>query len=81
MIREYIIKISDEIMEEAIAGRPQELVRCKECEYGAPHTNYRGEHGVLCHNVRGSTNGYVHDENWFCGDGKGCEAGCLTKSL
>lgn len=31
MIREYIIKISDEIMEEEIADRPQELVRCKDC--------------------------------------------------
>ena len=33
MIREYIIKISDEIMEEEIADRPQELVRCKDCKH------------------------------------------------
>ncbi len=33
MIREYIIKISDEIMEEEIADRPQEIVRCKDCKH------------------------------------------------
>ena len=33
MIREYIIKISDEIMEEEIADRPQELIRCKDCKH------------------------------------------------
>ena len=33
MIREYIIKISDEIMEEEISDRPQELVRCKDCQF------------------------------------------------
>ena len=33
MIREYIIKISDEIIEEEIPGTPQELIRCKNCKY------------------------------------------------
>ena len=36
MVREYIVKISDEIMEDEIADRPQELVRCKDCEHSEP---------------------------------------------
>ena len=34
MIREYIIKISDEVMEnECDPDRPQELVRCRDCKH------------------------------------------------
>ena len=41
MIREYIIKISDEVMEDEIADRPQELVRCKDCKHGRLYDNNR----------------------------------------
>lgn len=63
MIREYIIKISDEIMEEEIADRPQELVRCKDCRFkwetDSPFWDYwcgRQERNV--------------DREWFCADGE-----------
>ena len=63
MIREFIIKISDEIMEEEIADRPQELVRCKDCrlkgETDSPFWDYwcnRQERNV--------------DREWFCADGE-----------
>jgi len=65
MIREYIVKISDEIMEEEIADRPQELVRCKDCIH---HRDYGLTEDVVsectidhCENP---------DEKWFCADGK-----------
>ena len=33
MIREYIVKISDEVMENEVADELQELVRCKDCRW------------------------------------------------
>lgn len=68
MIREYIIKISDEIMEEEIADRPQELVRCKNCKNRPdPHgTELNGEWYRWCEHLRR----WVTDD-WFCADGKG----------
>lgn len=59
MIREYIVKISDEIMEEEIADRPQELVRCKDCKhretiYCPFYQKYKG----------------TKYDDWFCADGK-----------
>jgi hypothetical protein len=59
MIREYIIKISDEIMEEEIADRPQELVRCKDCKHSTV-----SENGLIkCgHTFR--------TEDFFCADGE-----------
>jgi len=34
MVREFIIKISDEILEEEFdKPKPQELIRCKDCKY------------------------------------------------
>lgn len=60
MIREYIIKISDEVMEEEIADRPQELIRCNGCKYLNTPAN-----GVpFCKRIKKFV-----DENWFCGDG------------
>jgi len=61
MIREYIIKISDEIMEEEIADRPQELVRCKDCKY-------RREIPVMGNIV--CVDNSVHSPDWFCADGE-----------
>ena len=68
MIREYIIKISDEIMEEEIADRPQELVRCKYCKYWLPMNRFVPDY----HPGRGQCelNCWVRDFDWFCGDGK-----------
>lgn len=37
MIREYIVKISDEVMENEIADKPEELIRCKDCKYISPY--------------------------------------------
>lgn len=61
MIREYIIKISDEIMEEEIADRPQELVRCKDCQRRAKCG------GLYYCTVHESI--YPNDD-WFCADGE-----------
>lgn len=58
MIREYIIKISDEIMEEEIADRPQELVRCKDCVHWDELTQ-------ACNEIDG-----IFLPDWFCADGR-----------
>jgi len=60
-IREYIIKISDEIMEEEIADRPQELVRCKDCKWYDPRC-------TLCDNC-----GLPREPRFFCADGRRAE--------
>jgi hypothetical protein len=62
MIREYIIKISDEIMEEEIAGRPQELVRCKGCR----NKECMGRGGQIVCGITGEQ----HAPDWYCGDGE-----------
>lgn len=61
MIREYIIKISDEIMEEEIADRPQELVRCKDCKHGRQYDT----NAVDCEYRELAT-----ELDWFCADGE-----------
>lgn len=61
MIREYIIKTSDEIMEEEISDRPQELVRCKDCKHSMSYEN--GFYG--CGKGHGLQLG-----DWFCADGE-----------
>ena len=62
MIREYIIKISDEVMENEIADSPKELVRCKDC------TDWKrrecGTYGY-CERHDG-----FYDQDWFCADGE-----------
>ena len=62
MIREYIIKISDEIIEEEIADRPQELVRCKDCKHGTSLSD-----GVWCKKYIPAR---YPSPDWFCADGK-----------
>ena len=67
MIREYIIKISDEIIEEEIAGSPQELVRCKDCKHYKP---YRGRvSGNLLHECEISDLD-IDEPDWFCANGE-----------
>ena len=61
MIREYIIKISDEIMEEEISDRPQELVRCKDCKHGRQYE----PNCVDCEYRELATS-----PDWFCDDGE-----------
>lgn len=63
MIREYIIKISDEVMEEEIADRPQELIRCKECKFASYENGLNDDykHCLLT--------GMMHKSTWFCADG------------
>jgi len=67
MIREYIIKISDEIMEEEIADRPQVLVRCKNCRYYNSEPDSQGDHCDKIHWSRGT--------DWFCADGRNKRGG------
>ena len=64
MIREYIIKISDEIMEEEIADRPQELVRCKDCYWRSEVDEECANSDSVCYR-----NGRVQDD-FFCADGE-----------
>lgn len=59
MIREYIIKISDEVMENEIADSPKELVRCKDCKKRNSWECWQYFFGRL----------NIPDE-WFCADGE-----------
>ena len=63
MIREYIIKISDEIMEEEIADRSQELVRCKYCKHGSIDSTSYPQFWCSVHSE-------YHKPEWFCADGE-----------
>ena len=63
MIREYIIKISDEIMEEEIADRPKELVRCKDCRF-------RILHQCNCEKKENVTYGMFTEDDFFCANGE-----------
>ena len=68
MVREYIVKVSDEIMEEEIADRPQELVRCKDCKY------WSAERIIDFNKCRRWINVGVKNfatmGDWFCADGE-----------
>jgi len=66
MIREYIIKISDEIMEEEIADRPQELIRCNDCNNGVIYCD-NGD--IICDHVDSNGND-THPADWYCADGE-----------
>ena len=76
MNREYIIKISDEIMEEEIADRPQELVRCKDCKWW-DKKSIDSPYGY-CHACKhGYSSGHweigiyrTYKGDWFCADGE-----------
>lgn len=66
MIREYIIKISDEVMEDEIADKPRELIRCKDCD----NKECWGRAGnVVC-----GIDGTPHRPDWYCADGVRKEA-------
>lgn len=61
MIREYIVKISDEVMDEIIADHPQELIRCKNC---------RKRREWFC-----ELDGKYHSPEFFCGFAKPKDGG------
>lgn len=67
IIREYIIKISDEIMEEEIADRPEELIRCKDCRHYVPRKSIFSSdiQFFKCSILDTDT-----DPNWFCACGE-----------
>lgn len=68
MIREYIIKISDEIIEEEIADRPQELVRCKDCRYWTSEKIL--EYHICKRWEKTGIKNFATAWNWFCADGE-----------
>ena len=43
------------------------IVRCKDCKYGEPKKNARGEQMVECN---GEFPDWLRDPNWFCADGE-----------
>ena len=61
MIREYIIKISDEVMENELADSPKELVRCKDCKR-------RGSYD--CPVYVGGDEMCSEPDDWYCADGE-----------
>ena len=58
MIREYIIKISDEVLDDEFSDKPQELIRCRDCNYWRNKACYCRV--VVCPQP---------DAEWFCADG------------
>lgn len=62
MIREYIVKISDEVMEDECADSPPELVRCKDCKHSGIDSTSYPQYWCSAHTE-------YHDDNWFCADG------------
>lgn len=67
MVREYIVKISDEVMENdaELFKNPPMLVRCKDCK----HYRY---YGLSEETVSECTIDHCEkpDGNWFCADGE-----------
>ena len=66
MAREFIIKISDEILEEEFdEPKPPELVRCKDCiHWDEGHTEECNNLDSVCFH-----NGWCKPD-WFCADGE-----------
>lgn len=81
MIREYIIKISDEVFEDECAGNPPELVRCKDCKHRPKKPNWETyESGFDIEFPEGSKcpcycsgdewYSWYPEDDWFCADGE-----------
>lgn len=66
MAREFIIKISDEILEEEFdEPKPPELVRCKDCiHWDKGYTEECDNSDSVCFH-----NGWCKPD-WFCADGE-----------
>ena len=63
MIREYIIKISDEVLEDEFGDRPKEIVRCKDCKFGSEPIIYG--RGLWCSKLQKH-----FGSDWYCADGE-----------
>lgn len=81
MIREYIIKISDEVMEDEFADRPHELVRCKDCKHRPKEPNWETyESGrdiefpedskCPCQCSSDRWYSWYPEDDWFCAEGE-----------
>ena len=70
-IREYIVKITDEVEPDGFERfedeyAPEgELVRCKDCEY---YNRFGSKNIGTCRNIEIPNR--TIEENWFCADGK-----------
>lgn len=59
-----VVAINEQISGELVA----ELVRCKDCRYGNYCTD--GETTYQCFKWNSEEFGMIHEQNWFCADGK-----------
>lgn len=65
-MKEYIMEASDKGM---VTKVKQELVRCRECEFGHHLVNAaNGE--VRAYRVACKPTKVVHEPDWFCADGR-----------
>ena len=68
MIREYIIKVNDDVRDATgglpLLEKPQELVRCKDCKKATDHSYEFSKQPYHCR-WRGGFN----DGDWFCAGG------------
>ena len=56
---------------ETIGNMPDAVVRCKDCRFGEPTKNMRGENRCACINYRtGIDPDFTHKPDWFCADGE-----------
>ena len=61
-MKEFIVKIHDNGQLETI----QELIRCKDCRYGDPYSEYGLPCGVICR----LSSKERRPDNWYCAEGK-----------
>ncbi len=68
-MKEYIIKVDDDISKRDINGgmplleTPQELIRCKDCKHSK--RMYQPWNDLIC-----EKHGRANTPDWFCADGK-----------
>ena len=69
MVREFIVKISDEILEEEFdEPKPQELVRCKDCKHWSAE---RINDFNKCRRwINVGVKNFATMGDWFCADGE-----------
>lgn len=76
MVREYIVKVTDEVNPDAFQrfenywSPEQEIVRCKDCRYGEPTKNGAGDDCIQCNNDDLWLDGSLNFPDWFCADGE-----------
>ena len=72
---EYIIKINDNDEADSDGGKRVEemhrLVRCKDCKWGEPARNGKGEEMIFCYcGDTGIEDGWLLDPDWYCAEGE-----------